>query len=148
MSDRPTRTEGLLVSLAALLVAVGCSIGLTPVIDTTNTRKALTCSRLSHVDQDYLRADTVAAANAALITAQSRIGLAQIWGGGLLASADGLRFVVPVKSVNAAPSPKYYGYKRGPAWLNAVNDQIAGIGAMVVRGPPRYSLYAFADDEG
>ncbi len=141
VSDRPSRMEGLLVSLVALLVAESCNIGLTPVIDSTSTNKALTRSRLSHVDQNYLRADTIAAANAALITAQSRIELAQMWGGGLLASVDGLRFVVPVKSINTAPSPKYYGYKRGLTWLNAVNDQVAGIGAMVVRGTPRDSLF-------
>lgn len=109
VSERRTRMEGLLVSLVALLVAESCTIGLTPVIDPEN--KALTRSRLSHVDQNYLRADTIAAANAALITAQSRIELAQMWGGGLLASVDGLRFVVPVKSINTGPSPKYYGIK-------------------------------------
>ncbi|MCG8968758.1 Tn3 family transposase [Streptomyces sp. CL12-4] len=86
---------------------------LTPVIDTTNTNKALTRSRLSHVDQNYLRADTTTAANAALITAQSRIELAQMWGGGLLASVDGLRFVVPVKGINTGPLRRHYGYKRG-----------------------------------
>lgn len=59
----------------------------------------------------------------------------------MLASADGLRFVVPVKSINTEPSPKYYRYKRGLTWLNAVNDQAAGIGAMVVRGTPRDSLF-------
>nr|WP_208026385.1 Tn3 family transposase [Streptomyces sp. Tu 3180] len=131
--------EGLLVSLVALLVSQSCNIGLTPVIDTEN--KALTRSRLSHVDQNYVRVDTIAAANAALITAQSRIELAQMWGGGLLASVDGLRFVVPVKTINTGPSPRYYGYKRGVTWLNAVNDQVAGIGAMVVRGTPRDCLY-------
>jgi TnpA family transposase len=56
-----------------------------------------------------VRADTLAAANAALIAAQSRIELAQMWGGGLLASVDGLRFVVPVKSINTGPSPKALG---------------------------------------
>lgn len=139
VSERRTRMEGLLVSPVALLVSQSCNIGLTPVIDTEN--KALSRSRLSHVDQNYVRADTIAAANAALITAQSRIELAQMWGGGLLASVDGLRFVVPVKSINTGPSPKYYGYKRGVTWLNAVHDQVAGIGAMVVRGTPRDSLY-------
>lgn len=138
VSDRRTRMEGLLVSLVALLVSQSCNIGLTPVIDPTN--KALTRSRLSHVDQNYVRADTIAAANAALIGAQSRIELAQMWGGGLLASVDGLRFFVPVRSINTGPSPKYHGYKRGVTWLNAVNDQVAGIGAMVVRGTPRDSL--------
>ncbi len=38
----------------------------------------------------------------------------------------------------ASPSP---GYKRDETWLNAVNDQVAGIGAMVVRDTPRDSLY-------
>ena len=78
-------------------------IGLAPVIDPNN--KALIRSRLSHVDQNYVRADTIAAANAALITAQSGIELAQRWGGGLLASVDGLRFVVPVKNINTGPRP-------------------------------------------
>lgn len=119
-------------------VSQSCNSGLTPVIDPEI--KALTRSRLSHVDQNHVRAGTIAAANAALITAQSRIELAQVWGGGLLASVDGLRFVVPVKSITG-PSPKYYGYKRGVTWLNAVNDQVAGVGAMVVRGTPHDSPY-------
>jgi len=49
-----------------------------------------------------------------------------------VASVDGLRFVVPVTTVNAAPNPRYFGMRRGVTWLNAVNDQFAGIGAVVV----------------
>lgn len=45
----------LLVSLVALLVSQSCNIGLTPVIDPNN--KALTRSRLSHVDQNYVRGE-------------------------------------------------------------------------------------------
>jgi hypothetical protein len=68
VAERRTRMEGLLVSLVALLVSQSCNIGLSPVIDSGN--KALTRSRLSHVDQNYVRAETLAAANAALITEQ------------------------------------------------------------------------------
>jgi len=89
----------------------------------------------------YLRGDTIAAANAALIAAQSQVPIVAAWGKGLLASVDGLRFVVPVRTINAGASPKYYGYKRGITWLNAVNDQVAGIVAMVVPGTPRDSLF-------
>ena len=46
-----------------------------------------------------------------------------------------------VRTINAGPSPKYFGYKRGITWLNAVNDQVAGIGQMVVPGTPRDSLF-------
>ena len=139
VSEGASRMAGLPVSLVALLVAEACNIGLTPVINPAHVE--LTRTRLSHVDQNYLRGDTIAAANALLIEAQSQIPLARCWGGGHLASVDGVRFVVPARTINAAPSPKYYGYKRGLTWLNAVNDQVAGIGAMVVPGTPRDSLF-------
>ncbi len=67
--------------------------------------------------------------------------IVRYWGDGLLASVDGLRFVVPLHTISAAPSPKYFGFKRGITWLNAVNDQVAGIGQMVVPGTPRDSLH-------
>ena len=102
---------------------------------------ALSRARLAHVDQYYMRAENHAAANGVLIDAQAQIPIARAWGGGLLASVDGLRFVVPVRTINAGPSPKYFGYKRGITWLNAVNDQVAGIGQMVVPGTPRDSLF-------
>lgn len=131
VSTSATRMEGLPVSLVALLVSESCNIGLTPV--TNPAYPELTRSRLSHVDQNYLRADTIAASNALLISAQARVPLAQSWGGGMLASVDGLRFAVPKRSINSAPSPKHFGQKRGLTWLDALNDQVSGIGAMLVR---------------
>jgi TnpA family transposase len=65
------------------------------------------------VDQNYIRSETLTAANAELVKAQAEIELAQIWGGGLLASVDGMRFVVPVRTIHARPNPKYFGRKRG-----------------------------------
>lgn len=103
--------------------------------------QALTRSRLVHVDQYYLRADTIAAANAALIEAQGRVPIVRFWGKGLLASVDGLRFVVPTRTINAAPSPKRFAKKKGITWLNAITDQVIGIGQMVVPGTPRDSLF-------
>jgi hypothetical protein len=60
---------------------------------------------------------------------------------GLVASVDGLRFVVPVATINAGPNPHYFGMRRGATWLNAVNDRYSGIGAIVVPGTVRDSLY-------
>lgn len=94
-----------------------------------------------HVDQNYIRADTHAAANARLVDYQQRIGITELWGDGLVASVDGLRFRVPVQSVHAAPSPRFFGYKRGITWLNAVNDRFAGLGAIIITGTVRDSLY-------
>ncbi len=134
-----TRMQDLATSLAAVLVAEGCNLGLAPVVKPGHP--ALTRDRLSHVGQNYLRTDTLSAANARLIEAQAEIGVAQLWGGGLIASVDGLRFVVPVRTLNAGPNPRYFGQGRGVTWLNAVNDQVAGIGAVVVTGTMRDSLH-------
>jgi TnpA family transposase len=131
--------KDLTTSMVALLVSETCNIGMTPVINPGY--EALTRSRLVHVDQYYLRSDTIAAANAALIEAQARVPIVQFWGKGLLASVDGLRFVVPTRTINAAPSPKYFAKKKGITWLNAINDQVIGIGQMVVPGTPRDSLF-------
>ncbi|MBD3003940.1 Tn3 family transposase [Streptomyces sp. 5-10] len=139
LGDGTTRMKDLSTSVVALLVPEACNIGLAPVVNPGY--EALTRARLVHVDQYYLRADTIAAANAALIEARAAVPIVKFWGEGLLASVDGLRFVVPVRTVSAAPWPKYFGFKRGITWLNAVNDQVAGIGQMVVPGTPRDSLY-------
>lgn len=138
LGDGTTRMKDLATSLVALLVSEACNIGLTPVVNPAH--EALTRARLVHVDQYYLRAD-ITAANAKLIEAQAQVPVVQSWGNGLLASVDGLRFVVPVRTISSAPSPKYFGFKCGITWLNAVNDQVAGIGQMVVPGTPRDSLH-------
>ncbi|MGW1997778.1 Tn3 family transposase [Embleya sp. NPDC001921] len=132
------RLKDLHVTIAALLVAHGCNVGYTPVIGGVD---ALKYGRLSHVDQTYLRLATYRAANATLIAHQAPIPLAQAWGGGLVASVDGMRFVVPVPSVYARPNPKFFGRRGGATWLNMINDQAAGLGGKVVAGTPRDSLY-------
>nr|WP_311775287.1 Tn3 family transposase [Streptomyces netropsis] len=138
LGDGKTRMNDLTTSVVALLVSAACNIGMTPVINPKI--EALTRSRLVHVDQYCLRADTIAAANAALIEAQGKVPIVQHWGKGMLASVDGLRLVVPVRTIDAAPSPKYFAKKKGITWLNAINDQVIGIGQMVP-GTPRDSLF-------
>ena len=54
---------------------------------------ALTRHRLSWVKQNYIRTDTLTAGNARLVDYQPTLQLACLWGGGEVASADGLRFV-------------------------------------------------------
>jgi TnpA family transposase len=96
---------------------------------------------MSHVDQNYLRVETFKPANATLIDAQADIDLVRTWGGGMVASIDGMRFVVPVPTIHARPNPKYFGRGRGSTWLNMINDQAAGLSGMVVSGTPRDSLH-------
>ena len=139
ISGAQTRMDELEVSLCAVLVAEACNLGLVPVVNSAVT--ALTRSRLRHIDAAYLRPETISAANACLVAAQSEIPMVEHWGGGMVVSADGLRFVVPVKSLWAAPNPRYFGHRRGATWLNVVNDQVMGIGGLIVPGTLRDSLF-------
>ena len=141
-SEGRARAEGLDVSLSAALLSEACNVGLRPFSQAGTP--ALTTRRLSWVLQNYVRAETLVAANARLVDYQATIPLAQAWGGGEVASADGLRFVVPVRTLNAGPNPKYFGVGQGVTYYNFTSDQFTGFHAVVVPGTMRDSLYVLA----
>jgi len=101
---------------------------------------------LAWVQQNYVRAETLIRANARLVDTQAKIPLAQVWEGGEVASADGLRFVVPVRTVNAGPNSKYFGTGRGITYYNFTSDQFTGFHGIVIpgtlRGPSNMSSAA------
>jgi hypothetical protein len=111
ISEHNARVDNLPLSLCAVLTAEACNIGIEPFVEPANP--ALTYARLAWVQQNYIRAETLTRANARLVDAQSRIPLAQAFGGGEVASADGLRFVVPVRTRNAGPNSQYFHVERG-----------------------------------
>ena len=114
LSSRP----GLPESLSALLVSESCNVGRTPVAD--QTHPPLTRERLNGVGHNYLRSATHAAASTRLAGYDTPLPLAQAWGGGEMASADGMRFVIPVSTIHAACNPRYFGRQRGStlyAWM-------------------------------
>jgi Tn3 transposase DDE domain len=92
-SGNPARVADLGLSVAAVLCASAMNVGFRPAV--SPGVEALTRDRLYDVDQRYVRLDTIAAANATLVGAQASIPLAQLWGGGLVAGVDGMRFVAP-----------------------------------------------------
>lgn len=142
VSERSARASDLNVSLCAVLLAEACNTGLEPLI--RGDMPALKRDRLSWVDQNYIRDETLTAANAMLVAAQSRIALANLWGGGEVASADGMRFVVPVRTVHAGANPKYFGIGRGVTWYNLLSDQYSGLNCITVPGTLRDSLVLLA----
>ena len=139
VSEADARVGDLDLSLCAVLLAEACNIGLEPLV--RPDVPALTRGRLSWVQQNYIRAETITKANARLVDYQAQIPLAQAWGGGEVASADGLRFVVPVRTLNAGPNPKYFNTGRGVTYYNFTSDQFTGFHAIVVPGTIRDSLF-------
>jgi TnpA family transposase len=142
ISDRNARAEDIMISLCAALLGEAMNTGIEPLV--SNEIPALRRDRLSWVGQNYLRGETIAPGNAALVAEQSGIELAQMWGGGDVASADGMRFVVPVRTIHAGPNPKYYGFEKGATWYNMMSDQFTGLGGIVVPGTLRDSLVLLA----
>jgi TnpA family transposase len=139
ISEAEARVGDLDLSLCAVLLAEACNIGLEPLV--RRDVPALTRGRLSWVQQNYVRAETITKANARLVDYQAQIPLARAWGGGEVASADGLRFVVPVRTLNAGPNPKYFNAGRGVTYYNFTSDQFTGFHAIVVPGTIRDSLF-------
>jgi TnpA family transposase len=130
------------LSVCGVLLAEACNIGFEPLI--RNDIPALSRSRLSWVNQNFIRAETLTEANARLVAEQNGISLVHSWGGGEVASADGLRFVVPVRTIHAGPNPKYFGYEWGVTYYNLISNQFTGLNAIVVPGTVRDSLYLLA----
>ena len=134
-----TRASDLAVSVCAVLVVQACNVPYGAVA--RRDVPALTESRLRWVKENYVRADTITAANARLVDHQRQIPLVAHWGGGQLTSADGMRFVVPVRSIHAAPNPRYFGAARGITLFNYVADNFLGWANIVITGTKRDSQF-------
>lgn len=138
VSERTARAIDLDISLCAVMLAEACNTGIEPLVCADFV--ALRRDRLLWVGQNYLRDDTLIEANAKLVAMQNSLKLAHAWGGGEVASADGLRFTVPVKTIHAGANPKYFGMGKGVTYYNLVSDQFTGLHAITVPGTLRDSL--------
>jgi TnpA family transposase len=138
VSERHARVEEFITSLCGALIAQACNIGFEPLVRTD--QPALSRARLSWISQNFIRPETIAAANARIVAAQNALPIAHIWGTGEVTSADGIRFVAPSGAIHAGPNPKYFGAGRGITYYNLVSDQFTGLNAVVVPGTLRDSL--------
>ncbi len=142
VSEAAARATDLTTSLAGVLVSQAMNVGMPSVVQDGNP--ALSLDRLFWVEQNYVRAATLTAANARLVDYHASLELAAAWGGGELASADGLRFVVPVRTINAGPNPKYFGRGKGAkgvTYYNFTSDQFTGLHGIVIPGTPKDWYY-------
>lgn len=142
VADGQPAAADLPLSICAVLLAQACNIGLKTV--GRPEVPALTLPHLFWVQQNYLRVETLTAANARLVDAQAQLPLAQAWGGGEVASADGMRFVVPVRTIHAGWNRKYFGSERGVTYYNFTSDQFSGFHGIVIPGTLRDSLFILA----
>ncbi|HVA26026.1 MAG TPA: Tn3 family transposase [Chloroflexota bacterium] len=141
ISGAPHRADGLAESVSALLVADACNVGLTPVID--EDYPPLSRDRLNWTAQNYVRSATHTGASTRLFDYHARLDLPRnAWGGGEMASADGMRFVIPVSTIHAGYNPRYFGRQRGSTRYTWMADTHASFHQTLIPGTQRDSLYA------
>jgi TnpA family transposase len=139
ISQGGSRMKDLSISICAVLIAKACNIGIEPVSQVGIP--ALEYDRLTWVEQNYFRNETLTKANAILIKYLSTLNLAKIWGSGKVASADGIRFVVPPKTIYAGSNPKYFGIRHGGITsYDLISDQFGGLNRVILTGTMRDSL--------
>jgi TnpA family transposase len=139
VSESGSRSKDLTVSICAVLIAEACNIGIEPLVK--DNIPALTRHRLNWVKQNYFREETLNMANAKLVDYQSTLSLVNKWGSGMVASADGMRFVTPVQTINSGYNRKYFGANRGITWYNFISDQFSGFHGIAVPGTLRDSMF-------
>lgn len=131
----------LVDSLSALLVSEACNVGLTPVVD--EDYPSLTRDRLNWTAHNYFRSATHAAASTRLFDYHANLDLARdAWGGGEMASADGMRFVIPVATIHAGYNPRYFDRQRGSTLYTWMAVTHATFHQTLIPGTHRDSLYA------
>lgn len=139
ISEGTARVDDFAISVCAGLMAEACNIGVEPVIQ--ENVAALTRNRLGWVLQNFFRAETIIRSNGYLVDHHRGLELPTRWGGGEVASADGLRFTTPVKTIHSGPNPKYFGTGRGITYYNLMSDQYAGLHGLVIPGTLRDSVF-------
>lgn len=106
LSDKDTKMKDLDISLLAVLLSEACNIGFSPV--SKEGIDSLKYDRLVYVNHHYIRIDTLSGANQKIIHAHKKLATSKIWGDGHMASADGIRYVTPQRSLYSRSNPKYF----------------------------------------
>ena len=72
--------------------------------------QGLTVDMLRRVLRDYIREETLTAANAAIVNRHHTLPLSAVHGTGTLSSSDAQRFGIRASSLLASYYPRYCGY--------------------------------------
>jgi TnpA family transposase len=139
ISQNNSRIKDFDISICAVLIANACNIGIEPLVQPGIPALEYDC--LTWVERNYFRRETLIKANTVLIEYLSKLAIVKSWGNGNIASADGLRHIVPLKTIYAAPNPHYFGLGRGLTSYKLISDIFGGLNRLVITGTLRDSLY-------
>lgn len=136
-----SRIEQLNRHLYAVILAQARNIDFKQMVDVVDLsyRQMIWCNNW------YLREETLQQATDELVNYQYRQPLSHFWGDGRFSSSDGQRFAVAVRTQNATPLPRYFGYGRGLTFLTWTSNQYSQYGTLVT--PPTHREAAYTLDK-
>jgi TnpA family transposase len=134
-----SRVTDLEISICAIMIARACNIGLEAVVQIGVA--ALEYDRLTWVEQNYFRSETIELARIKLNEFHSKLTLSQKWGKGEVASADGTRLIVPVKSITPGHNSKYFGVRKGITNYSLISDMFDELNFLLQSGASKDSIY-------
>lgn len=94
-------------TLLAALISQATNLG---VVSMSASVKDTTVDMLRHVLNDFVREETLMAANAEIVNRHHELPLSAMHGTGTLSSSDAQRFGIRASSLLASYYPRYYGY--------------------------------------
>ena len=126
-------------TLMAALISQATNLG---VVAMRASVQGLSVDMLRHVLQDFVREDTLTAANAEIVNRHHALPLSAVHGTGTLSSSDAQRFGIRASSLLASYYPRYYGYyDKAIGIYTHISDQYGVYSTKVISCSPREALY-------
>ena len=140
------RTKHLNHHLYAVLLSQARNIDFYQMVDVVD----ISYSQLLWTNNWYVREETMQAATHDLVNYHYSRPLSHYWGDGRFSSSDGQRFAVAVRTQNATPLPRYFGFGRGLTFLTWTSNQYSQYATLVTpptHGEAAYTLDKILDNE-
>jgi TnpA family transposase len=126
-------------TLMAALISQATNLG---VVSMSASVKDITVDMLRHVLHDFVREETLTAANAEIVNRHHELPLSAVHGTGTLSSSDAQRFGIRASSLLASYYPRYYGYyEKAIGIYTHISDQYSVFSTKVISCSPREALY-------
>jgi TnpA family transposase len=126
-------------TLMAALISQATNLG---VVSMSASVKDITVDMLRHVLHDFVREETLTAANAEIVNRHHELPLSAVHGTGTLSSSDAQRFGIRASRLLASYYPRYYGYyEKAIGIYTHISDQYSVFSTKVISCSPREALY-------
>lgn len=134
-----SRPKNFYKTLIAAIISQATNLG---VVSMSASIKDISVHMLRRVLDQFVREETLMAANAEIVNYHHQLPFSSIHGKGTLSSSDAQRFKIRADSLLASYYPRYYGYyEKAIGIYTHVSDQYSVFSTKAISCSPREALY-------